>query len=66
METKVKIEVGKWYLDGFCTNHIITPVEDNKYIGGIRWVTVKKCVSREIAEIRIKHHNKVGLTGTGR
>lgn len=31
---------------------------DEKYQRGIRWDVVKRCVSREIAEIRIKHHNK--------
>lgn len=52
------VEVGKWYLDGFCTDQIITPVPDEKYQNGFRWQVVKRCVSREIAEIRIKHHNK--------
>lgn len=52
------VEIGKWYIDGFCTNQIIAPIKDERYQNGIRWVVVKKCVSRDIAEIRIKHYNK--------
>lgn len=46
------VEIGKRYIDGFCTSQIITPVKDEKYQRGIRWEVVKCCVSREIAEIR--------------
>jgi len=56
MESEVKI--GHWYIDGFCTDQIITPIKDDKYQRGIRWQVVKRCVSREVAEIRCKHHNK--------
>jgi len=52
------IEIGKWYIDGFCNSQIITPIKDDNYQRGIRWIVVKKCISKEIAEIRIKHHNK--------
>lgn len=58
MSQDITPEIGKWYIDGFCNTNIITPVKDEKYQLGIRWVTVKKCVSKEIAEIRVRHYNK--------
>lgn len=51
-------EIGKWYIDGFCTSQIITPVKDANYLNGIRWQVVKRCISRDIADIRVNHHNK--------
>jgi hypothetical protein len=53
-----EVKIGHWYIDGFHTSNIITPVRDENYQRGIRWVTVRRCVSREIAEIRCKQHNK--------
>lgn len=51
-------KIGHWYIDGFCTSQIITPIKDEKYQRGIRWDVVKKCISRDIAQIRVDHHNR--------
>ena len=52
------VEIGKWYVDGFCLNHIITPVKSDKHIGGIKWEPVRACLSHEQAEKEVKEYNE--------
>lgn len=53
-----QIEFGKWYLDGFCVDQIITPFKSDNHILRYGWRVIKRCESREQAEKEIEKFNE--------